>query len=105
MDIESILTLLAMAILGSLFTLVYQRISKIRTIAIPSFSQSHKMVLVIRTDLQMTKGKVAAQCSHATLAAYKTCLNGSKTQLDWLKRWESDGQAKITLRVEGESDL
>jgi PTH2 family peptidyl-tRNA hydrolase len=105
MDIGSILALLAMAIFGSLFTLVYQKISKIRTIAIPSFSESYKMVLIIRTDLNMSKGKVAAQCSHATLAAYKSCLNGSKSQLDWLKRWESDGQAKITLRVEGEADL
>lgn len=28
-------------------------------------------LLVIRNDLKMSKGKVAAQCSHATLAAYK----------------------------------
>ena len=32
------------------------------------------MVLVVRTDLEMGKGKVAAQCSHATLAAYKMAL-------------------------------
>ena len=30
-----------------------------------------KMVLVVRTDLDMGKGKIAAQCGHATLAAYK----------------------------------
>ena len=30
-----------------------------------------KMVLVARTDLDMGKGKMAAQCGHATLAAYK----------------------------------
>lgn len=28
-------------------------------------------VLLIRTDVGMEKGKVAAQCSHATLGAYK----------------------------------
>ena len=30
-----------------------------------------KMVLVVRTDLEMTKGKAAAQCCHACLAAYR----------------------------------
>lgn len=30
-----------------------------------------KMVLVVRTDLEMTKGKAAAQCCHACLSNYK----------------------------------
>ncbi len=30
-----------------------------------------KMVLVVRNDLKMGKGKAAAQCSHAAVAAYK----------------------------------
>ncbi|KAJ3278726.1 Peptidyl-tRNA hydrolase protein 2, mitochondrial, partial [Rhizoclosmatium sp. JEL0117] len=30
-----------------------------------------KMVLLVRTDLDMGKGKAAAQCCHATLAAYR----------------------------------
>ncbi|UKZ69278.1 uncharacterized protein TrAtP1_010288 [Trichoderma atroviride] len=34
-------------------------------------SEECKLVLVVRTDLGMTKGKIAAQCSHATLACYK----------------------------------
>ena len=34
-----------------------------------SISTDNKMVLVIRTDLSMSKGKVAAQCAHAALAA------------------------------------
>jgi hypothetical protein len=28
-------------------------------------------VLIVRTDLNMSSGKIAAQCSHATLACYK----------------------------------
>lgn len=92
-----------MAVFGSLLTVLYQKIS---LISIPSFSgNAYKMVLVIRTDLDMSKGKVAAQCSHATLAAYKSALKGSESQLDWLKKWEADGQAKITLKVESESKL
>ena len=30
-----------------------------------------KMVLVVREDLKMGKGKIGAQCGHATLGAYK----------------------------------
>lgn len=33
-----------------------------------------KMVLVVRNDLKMGKGKIAAQCSHATLGLYKKVL-------------------------------
>lgn len=31
-----------------------------------------KMVLVVRTDIKMTKGKAAAQCAHAAVACYKS---------------------------------
>jgi len=30
-----------------------------------------KMVLVVREDLKMGKGKIGAQCGHATLGVYK----------------------------------
>jgi PTH2 family peptidyl-tRNA hydrolase len=33
--------------------------------------QDVKMVLVVREDLKMGKGKIGAQCGHATLGAYK----------------------------------
>jgi hypothetical protein len=55
-----------------------------------------KMVLLVRKDLKMQKGKIAAQCSHATLACYKV---SRKYQRELLKEWEWLGQAKITLTV------
>ncbi|KAI9777100.1 MAG: hypothetical protein M1839_009056 [Geoglossum umbratile] len=61
-----------------------------------------KLVLVVRTDLGMTKGKIAAQCSHATLACYKALL---KTGSPLLRRWERQGQAKVALQVRGEEEL
>ncbi|KAF2224761.1 peptidyl-tRNA hydrolase PTH2-domain-containing protein [Elsinoe ampelina] len=63
-----------------------------------------KLVLVVRTDLGMTKGKIAAQCGHATLACYKTLLNDSSASTI-LQRWERYGQAKIAVQVKSEEEL
>lgn len=54
-----------------------------------------KLVLVVRNDLKMGKGKVAAQCAHAAVAAYKLAKKHPHT----LKAWENNGQTKITLKV------
>lgn len=62
---------------------------------------NYKLILVIRTDLKMGKGKVAAQCSHAAVAAYKAARKHPKT----LRAWEESGQAKITLKVDNEAAL
>ncbi|GAB1861444.1 peptidyl-tRNA hydrolase [Camponotus japonicus] len=62
---------------------------------------NYKLILVIRTDLKMGKGKVAAQCSHAAVAAYKAARKHPKI----LKAWEESGQAKITLKVDSEAAL
>ncbi|EFI28579.1 hypothetical protein CC1G_13606 [Coprinopsis cinerea okayama7 len=49
-----------------------------------------KMVLVVRTDLKMGSGKIAAQ--HATLACYKAMQN-SHPRL--LKQWERTGEDEL----------
>lgn len=63
-----------------------------------------KMVLIVRHDLQMGKGKVAAQCSHATLAAYQ---QAQKTELGrmCIEKWESEGTTKITLKCPDEANM
>jgi PTH2 family peptidyl-tRNA hydrolase len=61
-----------------------------------------KLVLVVRTDLGMTKGKIAAQCSHATLACYKA-LKAANSPV--LARWERLGQAKVSVQVKSEEEL
>jgi peptidyl-tRNA hydrolase, PTH2 family len=52
--------------------------------------------------LQMGKGKIAAQCGHATLGAFvmaqKYCKSG-------LKCWFTIGQAKIALKVPDDEKL
>ncbi|KAG0251890.1 Peptidyl-tRNA hydrolase protein 2, mitochondrial [Mortierella polycephala] len=65
-------------------------------------NEEYKMVLVVRSDLGMGKGKAAAQCCHATLANYKEL---SKKSPKTLTRWEYCGQAKVTLKVDNEEDM
>ncbi|MCJ1421027.1 hypothetical protein MMC32_007389 [Xylographa parallela] len=59
-----------------------------------------KLVLVVRTDLGMGKGKIAAQCSHATLACYTYFLAHAPAS-PLLKRWHALGQAKVALQCRG----
>lgn len=61
------------------------------------FSHDNKMVFVIRTDLQMGKGKVAAQCAHAAIMCYK---RAAKETPQLLKQWELFGQTKVTVKGE-----
>ncbi|ORX56433.1 peptidyl-tRNA hydrolase II [Hesseltinella vesiculosa] len=67
-----------------------------------SLYDDFKMVLVVRSDLGMTKGKVAAQCGHATLACYKSI---KKHNPAILREWEVSGQAKVALKVGSEAEL
>ncbi|KDQ30555.1 hypothetical protein PLEOSDRAFT_25227, partial [Pleurotus ostreatus PC15] len=57
-------------------------------------------VLVVRVDLNMTPGKVAAQ--HATLACYKALV---KKNPRLIRHWERTGQAKIALKAKSEDQL
>ncbi|XP_026184183.1 peptidyl-tRNA hydrolase 2, mitochondrial [Mastacembelus armatus] len=58
-----------------------------------------KMILVVRSDLKMGKGKVAAQCSHAAVSAYKQ-IQRRNPQL--LKQWEYCGQPKVVVKAPDE---
>ncbi|XP_076383581.1 peptidyl-tRNA hydrolase 2, mitochondrial [Megalopta genalis] len=62
---------------------------------------NYKLILVIRTDLKMGKGKIAAQCAHAAVSAYKAATKHPKI----LDAWEESGQAKITVKVDSEDAL
>ncbi|KAG7199818.1 hypothetical protein KM043_000477 [Ampulex compressa] len=63
-----------------------------------------KMVILVRTDLPMGRGKTAAQCAHAALQCYVAGQNNRKERVvcqDWLNA----GQPKIVLRVQDEEEL
>jgi len=67
-----------------------------------SYDSDYKMVLLVRNDLNMGKGKIAAQCSHATLGAFKKAQKKDKRALDG---WEEGGQAKVVLRAQNEQEM
>lgn len=58
-----------------------------------------KQALVVRTDLKMGKGKIAAQASHASIEAF---LKAGKTERE---EWLSEGMKKIVVKVSGETEL
>uniref|UniRef100_A0A182JIA7 peptidyl-tRNA hydrolase n=1 Tax=Anopheles atroparvus TaxID=41427 RepID=A0A182JIA7_ANOAO len=59
----------------------------------------YKMVLVVRNDLKMGKGKIAAQCGHAAVGAYESAVRKTPAAVN---KWQYGGQAKIALKVENE---
>lgn len=62
----------------------------------------YKMVLCVNMSLKMEKGKIAAQCGHATLACYRKSLKMCPDAVSW---WERLGQAKIALKISDESEM
>lgn len=71
-----------------------------------------KQVIVMRTDLNMRKGKVASQASHASMAFltkdgtiagdnFYVTIHNSLEIINWLK----GSYTKICVRVESESEL
>lgn len=65
-------------------------------------SGEFKMILVVRTDLKMGKGKAAAQCSHAAVSAYKQV---QRRNPELLKQWEYCGQPKVVVKAPDEDCL
>lgn len=55
---------------------------------------SYKQAIVIREDLNMSKGKMIAQGSHASLKAYRKAAKEAK------KQWERQGEKKVVLNPE-----
>ncbi|EDO07267.2 putative peptidyl-tRNA hydrolase 2 mitochondrial precursor [Babesia bovis T2Bo] len=61
-----------------------------------------KLVLCVRTDLEMGKGKIAAQCGHAALGAYIDSINRKNP---YLNEWMNQGQKKVVLKVKSKEDM
>jgi peptidyl-tRNA hydrolase, PTH2 family len=63
---------------------------------------TYKMVIVLRTDLDMSIGKMIAQACHAAVA----CSEESKrTQTKHWRRWMDEGAKKVALQAESMEEL
>ncbi len=61
-----------------------------------------KQAIVVRTDLEMGKGKCAAQAAHASISAY---LETERTEPESAEKWIDEGMKKIVLKVANEKEL
>jgi len=61
--------------------------------------EEYKQVILVRMDLKMPKGKLAAQVSHASLDA------ALKSEKKILETWHASGGKKVILKVENEKEL
>lgn len=59
----------------------------------------HKQVMVVRKDLKMDKGKLAAQVAHASLEAYK------KADINDINEWEEEGMKKVVVAAKDIKEL
>lgn len=67
---------------------------------------SSKQVIVLRKDLNMRKGKMVAQGSHASLSAYISATTAYPKHVESIaKEWFMHGQTKICVGVETEDEL
>ncbi|MDR2699518.1 MAG: peptidyl-tRNA hydrolase Pth2 [Nitrososphaerota archaeon] len=62
----------------------------------------YKQVIVFRSDLQMSKGKIAAQAGHAAVSAAQEAYTRHKK---WWESWLYEGQKKVALKVPSEKEL
>ncbi|MEM3462579.1 MAG: peptidyl-tRNA hydrolase Pth2 [Candidatus Bathyarchaeia archaeon] len=65
-------------------------------------ARGFKQAIVVRRDLRMGKGKLAAQVAHAAVAAAEEAREKFPS---WWGEWMREGQKKVVLRVEGEEEL
>ncbi len=58
-----------------------------------------KQVIIIRGDLKMGRGKIAAQACHASLGSYK------KAGKEKIAKWENENSKKVILKVDDLEEL
>jgi PTH2 family peptidyl-tRNA hydrolase len=62
----------------------------------------YKMVIVTRSDLALSAGKLAAQVSHAAVAC---TLLTKKNKPVWFSNWQREGAKKVVVKVERLEDF
>lgn len=68
----------------------------------PKISGEYKMIMVVRNDLKMGKGKIAAQCAHSAVGAVEKL---AYVNMAGLRHWQSQGQPKVVVKVDSEASF
>ena len=61
-----------------------------------------KLVIIVRNDLGISKGKMAAQVAHA---AVNCAFKSKKSDSSNFKKWFDEGQKKVVVKGHNESSL
>lgn len=69
-----------------------------------SIKVSTKLVIVLRADLGLSKGKLVSLGSRASRECYKEILYRHRSEED-LNRWLKEGSSEVCLRVDSLSEL
>lgn len=64
--------------------------------------EEYKIVVLVRTDLDMGKGKIAAQVGHASV---ELALRAQKMDRKAFDTWMSNGQRKVVLKVANKDEM
>ena len=59
----------------------------------------YKQVIIVRQDLKLEKGKMAAQAAHAAVEAALRC------DKEIVKKWRAKGMKKVVLKAEDEKEI
>ena len=62
----------------------------------------YKQVIAVRTDLGMSRGKIAVQVAHGSLSASE---NARVSQQELWRAWFREGQKKVAVKVSSEEEL
>jgi PTH2 family peptidyl-tRNA hydrolase len=63
---------------------------------------TYKMVIVIRSDLKMSIGKIVAQACHAAVGSSE---NTKRTHTKHWRRWRNEGAKKVALQACSHEEL
>lgn len=58
-----------------------------------------KQVIALRTDLEMSTGKMIAQACHASLSSYRSASETAQNL------WETEGAKKVAVGIEGANEV
>lgn len=62
----------------------------------------YKQVMVVRSDLDMSSGKLAVQVAHASISSGE---KARKNKPKWFDEWKNERQKKVVVKVESEAKL